>query len=816
MIITILFTIVTPITLYINVIQPMLDAREQAKEDAIYDSKLFDVEVTDKSNITNQLGYNVSNFTFKITNHSTQDIVALYGVMTVKDADNGQLFTGNVELTGFLKSGDSSTWNVQVERSENLSLWDTEYDFMNIYFRITEIDFNQGGFKRYDNQDVLIKSPKSSSSGNLPGDGANTPGESSHIITFDSAGGNLIDNLSVVYNCEFVLPTPVRDGYDFAGWYYNSDRIESGTYNFTSSINLTARWNAIFKVQNSGSTCAITGLTDYGKQNYTEIIIPNQIDGFNVTAIGDDAFENRSSLTSITIPDSVTSIGNGAFDRCTGLTEIIIPSSVNAVGDGAFCNCTGLTEITIPNSVTSIGNSAFSGCTGLTSIIIPDGVTSIGNYAFSRCSGLTSVVIPDSVTSIREWAFAHCTGLINIVIPDSVTSIGHAAFYECTGLTSIVIPDSIISIEEWAFAGCTGLSSMNYLGTLDEWVQISFGDSTSNPICHTNKLIINSEEVTNAIISNGVTSIGKYAFADYTGLTSVVIPDSVTSIGHAAFYECTGLTSIVIPDSVTSIREWAFYRCTGLTSIVISDSVTSIGDCVFFGCTGFTSIVIPDSVTSIGDSAFSDCTRLTSVVIPDSVTSIGNYAFSGCTGLTSIKVDLSNPVYTSRDESGNEINGIIEIASMELISGCNNTIIPDGVTSIGEWAFGYCTGLTSIIIPDSVTSIGEQAFHGCMGLTSIVIPDSVISIGNYAFAYTGLTSIVISDSVTSIGVQAFSNCIGLTSVVIPDSVTSIRFAAFYGCTGLTTIYCEASSQPSGWDLEWSFGCSATVIWGYKG
>ncbi len=709
MIITILFTIVTPITLYINVIQPMLDAREQAKEDAIYDSKLFDVEVTDKSNITNQLGYNVSNFTFKITNHSTQDIVALYGVMTVKDADNGQLFTGNVELTGFLKSGDSSTWNVQVERSENLSLWDTEYDFMNIYFRITEIDFNQGGFKRYDNQDVLIKSPKSSSSGNLPGDGANTPGESSHIITFDSAGGNLIDNLSVVYNCEFVLPTPVRDGYDFAGWYYNSDRIESGTYNFTSSINLTARWNAIFKVQNSGSTCAITGLTDYGKQNYTEIIIPNQIDGFNVTAIGDDAFENRSSLTSITIPDSVTSIGNGAFDRCTGLTEIIIPSSVNAVGDGAFCNCTGLTEITIPNSVTSIGNSAFSGCTGLTSIIIPDGVTSIGNYAFSRCSGLTSVVIPDSVTSIREWAFAHCTGLINIVIPDSVTSIG-----------------------------------------------------------------------------------------------------------HAAFYECTGLTSIVIPDSVTSIREWAFYRCTGLTSIVISDSVTSIGDCVFFGCTGFTSIVIPDSVTSIGDSAFSDCTRLTSVVIPDSVTSIGNYAFSGCTGLTSIKVDLSNPVYTSRDESGNEINGIIEIASMELISGCNNTIIPDGVTSIGEWAFGYCTGLTSIIIPDSVTSIGEQAFHGCMGLTSIVIPDSVISIGNYAFAYTGLTSIVISDSVTSIGVQAFSNCIGLTSVVIPDSVTSIRFAAFYGCTGLTTIYCEASSQPSGWDLEWSFGCSATVIWGYKG
>ena len=320
-----------------------------------------------------------------------------------------------------------------------------------------------------------------------------------------------------------------------------------------------------------------------------------------------------------------------------------------------------------------------------------------------------------------------------------------------------------------------------------------------------------------------VTSIGNGAFWGCTGLTSITIPNSVTSIGGEAFRGCTGLTSITIPNSVTSIGDYAFYKCTGLTSITIPNSVTSIGDLAFEDCTGLTSInvasdnnyyssnngvlfnkkktalirypegksqtsyTIPNSVTRIGYGAFRGCTGLTSITIPNSVTSIASWAFDGCTGLTSINVASGNNYYSDN-------NGVLfNKKKTELIrypEGKSQTsyTIPDSVTSIGNWAFDGCTGLTSITIPNSVTSIGAHAFDGCTGLTSITIPNSVTSIGYMAFyGCTGLTSITISNSVTSIGDGAFEYCSGLTSITIPNSVTSIGDVAFCCCTGLTSI-----------------------------
>ncbi len=214
-------------------------------------------------------------------------------------------------------------------------------------------------------------------------------------------------------------------------------------------------------------------------------------------------------------------------------------------------------------------------------------------------------------------------------------------------------------------------------------------------------------------------------------ITEVVIEDGVTSIGDWAFFTCYSLKSVIIPDSVTSIGDAAFEECSSLTSITIPDSVT-IGDYAFYGCDSLTSITIPDSVT-IGSSAFGSCDSLTSITIPDSVTSIGDSAFYGCNSLTSVyitdiaawcKIDFydydSNPLYYAENLYLNN----------ELVT---DLIIPDGVTSIGDYAFFYCYSLTNVTIPDSVTNIGDSAFGSCDSLTSITIPDSVTSIGDYAF-----------------------------------------------------------------------------------
>ena len=231
-----------------------------------------------------------------------------------------------------------------------------------------------------------------------------------------------------------------------------------------------------------------------------------------------------------------------------------------------------------------------------------------------------------------------------------------------------------------------------------------------------------------------VTSIGDYAFNACFGLYVIGIPNSVTSIGRGAFEGCSTLALVGIPNSVTSIKEDAFYACESLKSAVIPNSVLSIGNYAFSKCSGLGEIVLSSSVTSIGTGAFANCYHLSSIEIPKSVTSIGQNPFAGCSGLESISVDPGNLNYDSRDNC----NAIINTQTGELITGCNNTIIPSSVTGIGDGAFIDCGGLTSIEIPKSVTSIGNYAFRNCWALTSItVLAATPPTLGSNAFLGTG-------------------------------------------------------------------------------
>jgi len=294
----------------------------------------------------------------------------------------------------------------------------------------------------------------------------------------------------------------------------------------------------------------------------------------------------------------------------------------------------------------------------------------------------------------------------------------------------------------------------------------------------------NCSNLTSVTISNGITSIGGWAFSGCNGLTSVIIPNSITLINVGAFQYCNNLTTLTIPNGVTSISYGSFSNCSGLTSVTIPNSVTSIEYHAFEYCSSLSSITIPNSVTTIGDGAFYYCSGLTAINIPNSTSSIGEDAFGRCNNLTSIFVDNGNTTYDSRQNC----NAIIETATNTLITGCMNTIIPNTVTSIGQFAFNYCSGLTSITIPNSVTAIGYLAFNSCSGLTSVTIPQSVTSIGDNAFqSCIGLTSVNIQNGVSSIGSSAFYNCNSLSSITIPNSITSIGSSAFYHCNSLTSI-----------------------------
>ena len=581
-----------------------------------------------------------------------------------------------------------------------------------------------------------------------------------------------------------------------------------------------------------------------------EITIPSKLGDYPVTMIGNCAFEDCRSLTSVTIPDSVASIGDDAFSICSSLMRVTIGDGVTSIGDHAFYDCSSLTSVTIGKSVTSIGISAFYCCSSLTSVTIPDSVTSIGDHAFYDCSSLASVTIPDGVTSIGYSAFMDCSSLTSVMIGNSVTSIGNYAFSSCSSLTSVTIPDSVTSIESRAFFRCDSLQAIivdddnnNYksldglLLSKDGEILVACPGVKKSVVIPDGVKSIESvsgcSSLTSVTIPNSVTSIESGAFSGCSSLASITMLDGVTRIGYDAFRGCSSLTCITIPDSVTSIgigafdgciiknatlpgREmsinlssvtnivilegtteidfYAFEDCSSLTSITIPGSVTNINQGAFSGCSSLTSVTIPYGVTRIGYEAFRDCGSLTSVTIPDSVTFISDCAFENCSSLMNVTIPDSVTSIGRKVFGGcgalADSNGFVIVKGVlyDYLGERGDVVIPNSVMRIGYEVFRNCSSLTSVIIPDSVTSIEELAFCDCSSLTSITIPDSVTSIGDWAFCgCSSLTSVIIPNSLTSIGRDTFDRCSSLRSVTIPDSVTSIGEYAFYNCSSLTSV-----------------------------
>ena len=607
--------------------------------------------------------------------------------------------------------------------------------------------------------------------------------------------------------------------------------VESGNSYYDSRDNC----NAIIEtstnklIQGCANTIIPNFVTSIGDDAFagsglTSITIPS-----SVTSIGDDAFAN-SGLTSITIPSSVTSIGFNTFGDCSGLTSITIPSSVTSIGDVAFYGCSGLTSITIPSSVTSIGGRMFDNCSCLASVVVKNSTpVTIDENTFSNRSNATlyvpagsidsyanaeywkefkeikeieadviftaqtdegvtmtfkvisesektcmvgteegegsvhaaiagdysgGITIPSevsgyTVTRVGKWAFSWIGGLTSVSIPETVTSIGTQAF-NFTGLTAITLPRNLKTIEDGVFQGCTGITSVTIPASVTSIADGTTFDAATNLASievESGNQVYDSWYDCNAIIETATNSL------------------------------IQGCKNSVIPNSVTNIADGAFLHCTTLTSIDIPSSVTSIGNRAFFGCSGLSSLSLPENLEFIDIEAFNGCDGLTSIVIPASVTSIGYGAFFDCKNLTSIIVDSGNTIYDSRDNC----NAIIETSSNTLISGCQNTTIPSSVTSIGEWAFAGCSGLTAIFLPSNLKTIESLAFNCCSSLTSITIPEGVTSIGNGAFdGCSNLTSVTVCNGTpVSISENPFSDRANATLYVPAGSKSAYQAADYW-------------------------------------
>ncbi len=598
---------------------------------------------------------------------------------------------------------------------------------------------------------------------------------------------------AAIYNGQ--TPTRISEDpsieYTFSGWSADISKI-------TSDLTVTALYETEKKevyLEKEGDAYTVTGLTD--PDNTFDLVIPSSYKGLPITKIGDNALDG-SSLTSVTIPDSVTYIGKEAFAECISLTAVTMSANIEFIGTDAFEDCSFKTNV--KDTMEFLGNESNpylvllgNSSRAITEVTVPEGTRVICSSAFVYCTSLASVSLPSTLVDIGDAAFESCSVLANITIPSSVKHIGKRIFFACS---------RIPYIEE---------NGVNYLGNSDNkyfaMIGVNFNTITASATINSATQILADEaflgntKVTSVTLPSGLKNISSYLFSGCTGLSEVNIPSSVTEIGEEAFSGCSQLTSISVPKDIAFIGTKAFYRCIRLASITVDPAnpvyVSSDGVLLNKEMTKIlaypggrkAAYEIPSTVTSIMPGAFY-YSSLTSLIVPGSIEIIDEYAFSYCYYLTEVTL-----------KQGVEF---IQMGAFEECTSLTTVIIPEYIEAIYDFAFSGCTSLKNISIPSSVGVITANVFKDCTSL-AYNVQNGLDYLGNANNPYvllmkpedTSITTADISSQAKMIYQECFLNCTKLTSVSLPKDLFYIGDEAFSGCSSLASFAVDAENATFG-------------------
>lgn len=558
-----------------------------------------------------------------------------------------------------------------------------------------------------------------------------------------------------------------------------------------------------YEIQNGKAT-----ITGYNKELLrSKVLIPEEIEGYPVTTIGDRAFYDMPSGIGqeFYIPDTVTYFGEEAFACSAYLSAVRMPQRLSKMGESVFAGCFQMYFLDIPDSLTEIPDYAFADCWVYGSArnysveqCIGKNVTKIGKGAFAACWNMGSAWgegrLPEKLESIGEGAFQYCYSIKQLQIPAGVTVIPDRTFQDCERLQSIQFDGDITQIGAEAFDGCIALMSMPLSKSLSLIGADAFRDCTELTEFQLAEGNTHFQVQQGALMTADGTRL--LAYAASAPQQSFAMPETLTQIDEGALKNLRYLETLTFSPTFSDYQTGMFENATGLKNVNFGEAtLTAIPDRFFKGCT---SLVFPNAftgVTSVGESAFEDCTSLQSLSFDDSLSSIGTKAFQNCAALESVHIPDS-VTHLSTAAFRNDVSltafqmpEYLYTVSASAFSGCTSlkTVTWSSYLQTIEANAFENTALTEIVFPASLQSIGAYAFAGVSTLESIVLPENLTTIGSSAFSDTGIQALKLPKSVTTLGNGAWMNCAALQEVQWEAPLTKVPANTFDHCTALTQI-----------------------------